>query len=294
MRRHLCRAIAPFLLVSAIGCDHREFEETSTDASRLEVSENVEVRVRLDNGRIIVEPGASGVVEVTVEKRARSLDRAMARALLEQARVDIVQTGDVIAIDSSASITNRISPSGRIRTDVTLSLPPSVSSLDLYTSDGRIVLAGVSGSISASTGDGRVRASDLSGQLRLRSGDGSIVATAIAGDVDVSTDDGRIVLDGAFRSLRAVTFDGSVRIECDSAPLDADWSIRSLDGSIKLEVPADFNATIEATSIDGRVVNNLSRFEGSKRRRYVSGTLGNGGPLIVVTAMDGRVTLDDR
>ena len=238
--------------------------------------------MRIDDGGIAVEPSdAIGVVEVVFHKRARAADRDGARSLLDAVRVEAIANGASIAFG------------GNSETDVALRVPEGTA-LDLQTRDGRIQLERVSGDIRAETADGRIRLETVTGTLRLRTTDGSVIGTELTGAVDAASSDGRIQLEGNFDALRAVTADGSIRITSRGRrELTSDWNIRTSDGSIELTLPASISAHIEATAVSGRIVNELSTFEGSERNDRLKGTLGKGGPLILVTTMDGRITLEE-
>ena len=77
----------------------------------------------------------------------------------------------------------------------------------------------------------------------------------------------------------------------DMTTLSDDWSVRTSDGSIELALPDTLDAELEASTADGRVTNDLSRFEGTERGNRIKGILGAGGRLILVTTMDGRIVL---
>ena len=166
--------------------------------------------------------------------------------------------------------------------------------IEVRTGNGRIVIEGISAAVNAETGDGRVDVSDLHGQVKLTTQDGSIRARGVSGDFDVRSNDGRIELEGRFGVLRAETSDGSIRIICDEqTSLSANWSIRTLEGSIGFSVPTELSAKLEASAGEGRVSNHLTSFAGEERENRLRGILGDGGPLILITTMDGRVTLDE-
>jgi len=280
--------------VSALGCDHHRVEESATEVFRFDSGAITRIEVRIDDGRIAVEPsGAIALTEVVFHKRARSADRDRARSLLDAVRVEAIEDGDTLRVRARVPGGSIASFGGNARTDVVLRVPEGTA-LDLQTRDGRIQLERVSGDIRAETGDGRIRLETVRGTLRLRTTDGSIIGTELAGAVDAASGDGRIQLEGSFDVLRAVTVDGSIRITSRGAhELTSDWNIRTSDGSIELTLPASISAQIEATAVDGRIVNDLSTFEGNERNGRVKGTLGKGGPLILVTTMDGRITLKE-
>ncbi len=277
--------------VSALGCDHHRVEESATEDFRFDSGAITRIEVRIDDGRIAVEPSdAIGVVEVVFHKRARAADRDGARSLLDAVRVEAIANRDTLRVRAPGA---SIAFGGNSETDVALRVPEGTA-LDLQTRDGRIQLERVSGDIRAETADGRIRLETVTGTLRLRTTDGSVIGTELTGAVDAASSDGRIQLEGNFDALRAVTADGSIRITSRGRrELTSDWNIRTSDGSIELTLPASISAHIEATAVSGRIVNELSTFEGSERNDRLKGTLGKGGPLILVTTMDGRITLEE-
>ena len=295
-RTHLKPKIVTLALaaVSALGCDHHRVEESATADFRFDSGAITRIEVRIDDGRIAVEPSdAIGVVEVIFHKRARAADRDGARSLLDAVRVEAIEDGDTLRIRARVAGASIVSFGGHTRTDVALRVPEGTA-LDLQTRDGRIQLERLSGDIRAETEDGRIRLEAVTGTLRLRTTDGPVIGTELAGAVDAASSDGRIQLEGSFDALRAVTADGSIRITSHgTAELTSDWNIRTSDGSIELTLPASISAHIEATAADGRIVNDLSTFEGNERKGRVKGTLGKGGPLILVTTMDGRIILKE-
>lgn len=286
--------VVSLLALIAFGCDRQRVEDTKTEEFRFTMGEHTVVEVRIDDGSVKVVVGASGVVEVVFENRARAADRAGARSLLENVRTEALRDGDVVRVTASSVAHGAVTLGGGVRTDVTLRVPPHAIELDIRTEDGRVEIEGVSGALVAETGDGRIRVADVDGIVKLRTHDGSITGVNLTGDFDVLSGDGRIRLDGNFGQLRVVTADGSVRVSGrDMTTISNDWSIRTSDGSIELTLPKSLDAEIDATAGDGRIINNLSRFEGTERRSRVKGTLGSGGPLILLVTMDGRISLKE-
>lgn len=289
--------VVGILSILLSGCDHERFEETTTEELRFDTGSGgaiTVVEVRVDDGRVEVVAGDEGVVEVVFRNRARAADSAGARALLDNVRTEAVRDGDTVKVKARSGAGRTLG--GSAWSEVTIRVPPASTELDIRIDDGRIEIQGVSGTIDAETGDGRIRVADVSGRVKLRTGDGSVSGSGLAGDFDVLTGDGRIRLDGSFGELRAVTGDGSIRVALtgrDITEISNEWTLRTSDGAIELTLPRTLAANLEASSGDGRVTNNLSRFEGSERRNRIKGALGPGGPRILVTTMDGRIVLKD-
>ncbi len=287
--------LAFFLALLPVGCDSPRVEESSSETMTFEMGENrPRVLVRLDEGSIEVVATESPGIELDLVKRARAFDRKGARSLLSVIRTDASLENDTLTIRASRGLRPEISFGSGPRTDITLRVPRNID-LDLRTLDGGIDLRGVAGSITAESGDGRIRLREVQGTVTLRTSDGSILGSDLEGDFDVLTDDGRIELDGDFGVVKAVTSDGSIRVGARATTASfADWTIRSSDGSIELTLPASLSARVAATVGDGTLENALERFEGRQGPRGIEGRLGRGGPLILVTTMDGNITLEGR
>lgn len=275
------------------GCDSSRIEESSTETMTFETEGNrARVAVRLDEGSIEVTATDSPRIELEIVKRARAFDRDGARSLLSVIRSEALFEEDTLSIRSSRGPRSEISFGGSLGTDINLRVPREVD-LDLHTLDGTIDVRGVRGTVRAESEDGRIRVRGVGGTVKLRASNGPISGSDLEGDFDVSTDDGRIELDGDFGALDVVTSDGDIRISVDATTASfGNWTIRTSDGSIELALPASLSAQLAVTVVDGRIENRLGRFEGRQSPRGVEGALGEGGPLILVTTMDGDITLD--
>ena len=279
------------MLLASIGCDHSRVEETSSEELRYAVTPETDVQVLVDRGHVDVSEGPDDVVRIVVRKVSRARDEIAAEALLESVTVEAEERDGRVRVRVDTGRVGQMHFGG-VRANLELRVPRHLAGLDVRTQDGRVTLDGVSGNLRAETGDGRVRALGVSGRIRLRTEDGAVMATDVSGELDAATEDGRMQLEGSFDSLRAVTTDGSIRVQC-VAPcrVSKDWTLRTLDGSVELSLPDGASARVDASTSDGRIVNRLTAFDGAESPRRIHGTLGSGGALILVTTMDGRVTL---
>lgn len=284
------------------GCVLAGSEDTATERFRFDASDTQKVVARVEDGSLdVVGRGSEEEVSVSVTKRSRAATPEAAAALLENLVVDAHQEGATVRVEvrqrsgwNWAEKSISFGPPS-LSVDVEIRVPRQTD-LDLATRDGSIVIENVAGRIEAETEDGRLRLRDVEGETRSRTSDGSIQGIGMVGDVDVSTGDGGIELEGRFRALRAETSNGSIKIRCDAetpSP-EKDWYIRSSDGSIVLTVPSGISAELEASTGDGRIVNELGLAEVEEGRRWVRGSLGKGGSLIYVKTSDGRITLRSR
>jgi hypothetical protein len=292
----------PWAALSALllgGCIIHGTEDTAVERFQFDVSPPARLVAHLEDGSIEIVGTRSEEIRITVIKKARGPNPEAAAALLDHVVVDAKQEGQTVRLEVRNGSGWKWNDEGfgprNLQSDVEIRVPLATD-LELTTRDGRIVIEKVEGRIRAETDDGRVRLRDITGDVRARTSDGSIVGIGLDGAIDVATEDGRIELEGRYHKLKAVTSDGSIKIRCsDTTPApEEDWMIRSSDGSISVTLPENLSADIEAATADGRIVRELRLTDVEEDKRWLKGTLGQGGNLIYVKTSDGRINLHSR
>jgi len=190
---------------------------------------------------------------------------------------------------------------------------PRDADLQIETRDGRVDLASVNGDIVIHSTDGAVTASQLTGKIELQSVDGSINADALKGDArvhstdgaielthfdgqcDVSSTDGAVRAEGRFDSLKLVSIDGSVVAKiADGSKMTSAWQIRTVDGSVNVSLPRDFQANLDASTQDGRIRLDVPvAVQGEISKSRVRGTLNGGGPELTLKSTDGAIRISN-
>lgn len=241
------------------------------------------VRIHTNDGSIHVEPGTSGRVEVSIETRGWGIGP-------HDVKVTARQDGDAIVVEARRPHRWVMFDFGAhwIRVDVRV---PSQSNLKLESGDGSIHVTAVEGEVTAWSGDGSINASDLRGELHFHTGDGSIHGTGLDGRLHCRTGDGRIQVNGRFDKLELDTGDGSIAAEAGpGSKVAEDWSVHTGDGPVRLWIPRDLAADVEARTGDGRIVLDLPvQVEGVVNRSHLSGTLNGGGALLELRTGDGSI-----
>lgn len=233
---------------------------------RFPCSATCELRLEAGDGAVVVTPSASNAIEARIEtvgwrigpSEVQVVDRQMGDRVELELRVPRVRWGV-----------------GRRSIRVELRVPPSIRA-NLRTSDGSITVEGLKGDTRLFSGDGRIRVSDVEGAL------------------EATTNDGSIRVSGRFDSLQLNSGDGS--IEADVKPgsrLNSSWRIKTGDGHVKIRLPQELAADVEAHTGDGRVVSDLPVVvTGTIRRSELRGKLNGGGPLLSVRTGDGGISLE--
>lgn len=136
------------------------------------------------------------------------------------------------------------------------------------------------------SGFGDIAGENLESKARVDTGFGKIRFPGFSGELNGDTGFGDIRVDGRFDRLQLKTGFGDIRAQVNNgSKMSEDWRLESGFGSVRVFVPSDLNADIEANSGFGHVSTDvpLSLSETSSHSS-VRGKLGTGGfPLEVST-----------
>ena len=98
------------------------------------------------------------------------------------------------------------------------------------------------------SGDGNLRVDDVRGNFQLDTNDGDIKLHEVEGALHASTHDGNVDVEGRFVLLNVHTGDGNVDARVNAAvSVQPGWILRSGDGNIRLSLPENFAADIDAS-----------------------------------------------
>jgi hypothetical protein len=131
--------------------------------------------------------------------------------------------------------------------------------------------------------------------VTVETGDGAVRLDAVNGDVNLRSADGRIRVAGRLSRVHARTGDGSITVIAEpGSEAGDDWDIATGDGAVRLELPVDFDAELDAHTGDGRVtLEDLSFSDrgSARQRRTLRGTLNQGGSAVHVRTGDGSISV---
>jgi DUF4097 and DUF4098 domain-containing protein YvlB len=260
------------------------------EQKRFPVSGVPDVKLSTFDGAIEITSWDRSDVVVEVEKRGATQEA------VEALEVKASQTGDSIELEVTQPRRETFGgiSFGGAHAKLIVSVPRSAN-VNARTGDGSIRIDRVEGRLQLRTGDGAIRALDVAGELSLNTGDGSITVDRAEGQLDLSTGDGGVDVTGKLAVVKLHTGDGSIvyRAESGTAMTD-DWEISTGDGAVTIELPAAFNAELDAHTGDGTIRNDLNveaAGGGVINRRTVRGRIGAGGPRLRVRTGDGSIRL---
>jgi hypothetical protein len=214
------------------------------------------VEILNTNGEIRAEAAPGGPVEVRVERTVRATSDEAARDMLAKVEMREEASASRVRIET---IGPRLRLGG-LTASFVVRVPPGVH-VDLRTVNGGVRLDNVGGEVRATATNGGVR--------------GRVAAVSV---------------------LDARTTNGGVDVQV-TGPVSAEGrvSLASVNGGVKLAVPADTRANVHARCVNGRVtVSDLdvaTDDDGESRRRRLQGTLNGGGARIDLQTTNGGVTI---
>jgi len=182
------------------------------------------------------------------------------------------------------------------RVEVEVHLPSNMHFINIRPSNRRVLIEVTvprQANLNLHTGDGRVRVDGVKGDLRVATGDGRIEGEGLDGALDASSGDGRVEVHGRFDRLRLHSGDGRIEAEAlAGSKMAGGWSVTSGDGSVRLILPDNFAADLDAHTGDGHITMNVPvTISGSLNRSTVRGKMNGGGEYLEIRTGDGNITV---
>jgi hypothetical protein len=121
---------------------------------------------------------------------------------------------------------------------------------------------------------------------------GRIEVSAMRSHVDAETTNGGISLTDVAATVRGRTVNGGISAELAGSAIAGEaLDLRTTNGGIVMRIPADFSARLDVETVNGGIQSDFPVTREGPRKREVSGTLGNGGPLIRARTVNGGVQI---
>ncbi len=218
------------------------------------------IEIKGVNGEILASRSADAQVEVTAVKSGRRSDPS-------QVKIEVVPHADGVTIcavyPSPDSRPNECKPGsgGRmntrdndVRAHFTLKVPAGVRFV------GRTV-------------------------------NGRIEATGLASDVGAHSVNGSLTIATSGHASGA-TVNGGVTASLEKSGLTRPVEFSTVNGAIKVDLPADANAAVEAGTVNGGITTDFPlTVQGKFGPKKISGSIGGGGPRLALNTVNGGITL---
>jgi len=215
-----------------------------------------ETRPLAANGEFSLE-NTNGTVRLVTwdESRVRieAVEHAASERALEELKVEITGEGDHLAVRTRHPRPHWMGGAGKV--DYRVSVPRGAR-VRVSTVNGRVEADGVAAALKASTVNGSVDVTGAGGEVQ---------ASAVNGSVDVVI----------------ARVDPSGRSE-----------ITTTNGSVRLTLPRDTSADVEAHTVNGSVGCDFDLANESKSRRKIEGRIGSGGARFELGTVNGSAHID--
>jgi hypothetical protein len=258
------RSIRAFVLPAVValgGCDvsvgNLTGRATEEITRTFPLAEGGEVRISNTNGRVDVQPGDEKTVEIRIEKIARAATDVGAKELLPRINIKEDASPELVSLETARLGGIMIGVSFEVRYHVRA---PKNATINATTTNGGILVTGMSGKVIAHTTNGGVTGKELAGGVEARSTNG-----------------------GVNLDMAAV---GTERI-----------SARTTNGGVTLMVPESAKADVTATCTNGGIVVSpdlkMEVFD-QTRRRLEARLNGGGSTAIELHTTNGGVRIKPR
>jgi hypothetical protein len=261
VRRRLAALVLPVLVAATSACDiamadHKE-QETAEWRKTYELAPGGRVEIGNINGKIEVRPGQGNTVEVVAEKISKAASREAAREALNRIEITENISAALVKIDTKIQRGNNgLFSGGNLQVQYTVRVPVGVQ-LHISTVNGGLDVSGIEGRVHAEATNGGIRARDLIGPIE---------ASTTNGGVDVSM----------------LKLSDSIKLE-------------TVNGGIKLSLPADAKASVLAQVVNGGIdVDGVTIDAQTMSKRKLEGKMNGGGPNIDLQGVNGGIKISAR
>jgi DUF4097 and DUF4098 domain-containing protein YvlB len=249
---------ALIVVVAAAGCDVQLYKAEETISEVYSTGSKPRIIVESFNGSIDISSGTTSEVVAEVTRHARGHSEDAARDNLARVEVSIKQNDNEILVRAQRS-----GMFGDCGASVIIVAPPE-SEVVLKSSNGYIVSKGLKGPIDAATSNAKIEVVEAEGHpLNLATSNGALLIEADGAAVDAKT------------SNASIKFRGTLAGD--------DNELKTSNGSIDVELPADSQFEIKATTSNARVDSDFAvknddddddNGHRRKRQRRLEGTVG--------------------
>ncbi len=212
--------------------DRDQPRETETFERTLTLEPGGTVRLKTFSGRVNITGSGGNQVVIKAVRRAP-------RYRLDEVKLEVTQTGSVIAIDANHRTVERRNDNV-VETDFDIQVP-SRAKLDLGTFSAPVTVTGVAGDLIVNGFSSEVRLIDVAGAMRVK------------------------------------TFSGAIQVQARSWQDGDDMNAETFSGDVTLRLPENARGDITFDSFSGHFNSDLPVTLSSSSRRAFRGSLNGGG-----------------
>ena len=234
--------------------------------------------VQTINGAFEVRQWTEPAISIQATKRSR-----YGEAELDKVSISVTE-GSTLSVR-----TEHPQPPARVVVDYVILVPASLGSVRLATSNGAVLVEGVSAAVSAESSNGAIRVQNVGSDVTARTSNGAVEIRGANGTVTARTSNGAVTVENATALGDLETSNG--RLTAAVRGTQGDVTLRTSNGAIDLGLAPGLNAEIDAeTSAGHRVVLPAGLLQVSEQTaNRVRGTAGAGGGTVTIRTSNGDI-----
>ncbi|MEO7102930.1 MAG: hypothetical protein ABI311_05940 [Gemmatimonadaceae bacterium] len=143
--------------------------------------------------------------------------------------------------------------------------------------------------LSGNTVNGDVSVERLASDVRARTVNGAVRVAGVTGEVNARSVNGDVSVETRSSTVSGETVNGSVEVTMGSGGT-GDMRFRTVNGDITITGPAPLNADVSLTTTNGSIDSKYP-LNFDRRRRHADGAVGSGGRRLSANTVNGSITL---
>ncbi len=176
-------------------------------------------------------------------------------------------------------------------TDFTVRLPRGVH-VNANSGNGEVTVTGATADVEAHSGNGEVRVGRGAREVEATSGNGEVEVEQANGPVEARSGNGDVRVVTAAGPVSATSGNGDIIVRMTTVPETGDMEFRTGNGTVRLHVPDDFRAQIDASMGHGRFSTDFPiTLEGRFSPQRLRGTIGGGGRRVKLSSGNGDIEI---
>ena len=128
--------------------------------------------------------------------------------------------------------------------------------------------------------------------VRVENVNGQVEVDGVVAEVAASTTNGSIEVTGAEGAVDASVVNGTVSVALARVDPKGRSAMRTTNGSVRLTLPADAGAEIDARTVNGGIGCDFDLADETRARRRLEGRIGSGGARFELRTVNGAVNID--
>ena len=130
--------------------------------------------------------------------------------------------------------------------------------------------------------------------LEIHNVNGRIRVSGITGRIKTKTTNGKIEVTESRGAVSCKTVNGSIAVRLEEVSRFDEMYFKTVNGSIRLTIPSDTRANVEASTVNGRINSDLSiTVKGKFSRRSLKGKLNGGGGHLILKTVNGSISISE-